>query len=1296
VSAKCPNSTNCTDNGRCHFAPCLCKASYFGPSCEFMFAAVVLNSVPTVVINGFNSTTINLSSFVLSGNPPVQFRFQDVGTDASVNFYFNCLTLKEYTGQINITRAVASLETYNYMIIVSNPVSSANLKITIQVPPSYNATAVWTRSHQYLPSTVAHILEYSGNATSANVTIIIWIDRSVRTSLPADARGQFRGSFEVPSNSFGGRLQIAASHPAVALAPTTNDQTFIGQIQISFSESIYSLQATIPIFFSSFVTIQNQGDFDLTNLTFALSNNLHGAYNLTILPSYVGLLSAFANTSLGLSMLLHCSTPPQSIMLSTGESRVGWLASSSFIVRSQWSCLAKNNCNAHGSCVSHETCSCFVWYTGDSCQQCSPNLFAYPSCNPCPTRVRGRPVCTSSDAFCDCLNSTRVHGSPCQHCHIGYYGADCETIATITSIAPTSGLVLANQTVVTLCGDHLQNVSSFCRLNTVNRTRLIPANFISSQHMTCVFPSHPAECVRVQLVHNNSLVFSEVDLAYRYLPSCLVTDCNQGRCVMGSCRCWSPCFGMNCSSLPIPPILTSIPNVSLNEMSSSLNVNLSQYLVQEDSPLFWSLSGQVPTGLILDSTSSLLTWPSAVASPSSYRITVIARQNSTGNSSQQNLTIVMPLSYSVSIRFEQSQQVLTQARRVTINGQLHSLVNSIVSQKNRTANIRILIVGTRRNLPTVLIRVGSNVFTAVYSPLTYECRTLFVGATHSAIASSNDLPQDQVTLLGINTQKLTSKALQIRLSGNQTNRFSAIALLLNPCNHTISNLTLILIKPLMAVSFFNFSSPNCILSTILPLTACSIDLVIRFNTTGTGSLVFALRNGVFREVTHTYSINVVADRANFYINPSSSSLLAPRNSHQTLLITVYNTGSFRQGPMPAGLPNQTYVSVITPDIATIAESANASLTLFIQIPDSAPLSSFNLIGSIVDQTHSISRPFNLYLTIVGSNNTLFDLNFVYKDEFSYCATNPTDLANVTITIFSNVMNIRHVLRSNATRQTTVSLVASTYEVTAQALKHRSWTNIITIDGKSNRDWLIFLQRVLASYNFFVKEVSVDESYTFTVEAQFVAFVPAPVLVVSPTVVDIDELEANENITQIDLTFMNHGLIRVNNLQLQLPKFHSNLRFTVRRLPIGDVEANSSIIVAVSIERIGMRRVQRAYFISEAANYLASYICDGLRTIGAQLPVFTRKTDPTPCIIRFGYCREDDDDDEEWFTNDGGWDIGDGGLRVEGSFSSIQIKMPTCQSCISSSLECLIELIPGVDVADQCRKFIAFEKSAGMQ
>jgi hypothetical protein len=226
--------------------------------------------------------------------------------------------------------------------------------------------------------------------------------------------------------------------------------------------------------------------------------------------------------------------------------------------------------------------------------------------------------------------------------------------------------------------------------------------------------------------------------------------------------------------------------------------------------------------------------------------------------------------------------------------------------------------------------------------------------------------------------------------------------------------------------------------------------------------------------------------------------------------------------------------VITPDIVTIAESANASLTLAIQIPDTAPLSSFTLHGSIVDQTYLISQSFSLYLTIVGSDDIFFDLNFLCKDEFSYFATNSVNLANVTITIFNSALNIKHVLRSNATGQATVSLVAGIYEVSAESVKHGSWTDVISVDRMMTNPFLIFLQRVLVSYTFAVQEVSVDEFYTFTLNAQFVAYVPAPVLVVSPTVIDVDELETNEEITQIDLTFTNYGLIRANDLQLQLP------------------------------------------------------------------------------------------------------------------------------------------------------------------
>ncbi len=134
---------------------------------------------------------------------------------------------------------------------------------------------------------------------------------------------------------------------------------------------------------------------------------------------------------------------------------------------------------------------------------------------------------------------------------------------------------------------------------------------------------------------------------------------------------------------------------------------------------------------------------------------------------------------------------------------------------------------------------------------------------------------------------------------------------------------------------------------------------------------------------------------------------------------------------------------------------------------------------------------------------------------------------------------------------------------------------------------------------------------------------------------------------------------------------------MRGLPIGDVEANSSVIVVVTVERTDVGRAKRAYFISEAAAFSASYICDILRRIGAQLPVFTRKTYTTPYI-------------PFWYRGgDGAGDPGgyDGGSGSEVFLPPIQIKMPSCESCIDSILKCLVDLFPIVGVLDECCKSI---------
>lgn len=96
----------------------------------------------------------------------------------------------------------------------------------------------------------------------------------------------------------------------------------------------------------------------------------------------------------------------------------------------------------------------------------------------------------------------------------------------------------------------------------------------------------------------------------------------------------------------------------------------------------------------------------------------------------------------------------------------------------------------------------SNQFTAYYTPLTNEYGTLFVGADHPADRSDNG-HQDYLTLFGLNVQRLTTNTLNIRTGENFTNTFTSIALLSNPCDYPIENLTLSLVSPLTAVSFFD-------------------------------------------------------------------------------------------------------------------------------------------------------------------------------------------------------------------------------------------------------------------------------------------------------------------------------------------------------------------------------------------------------------------------------------------------------------------------------------------------------------
>ncbi len=98
----------------------------------------------------------------------------------------------------------------------------------------------------------------------------------------------------------------------------------------------------------------------------------------------------------------------------------------------------------------------------------------------------------------------------------------------------------------------------------------------------------------------------------------------------------------------------------------------------------------------------------------------------------------------------------------------------------------------------------------------------------------------------------------------------------------------------------------------------------------------------------------------------------------------------------------------------------------------------------------------------------------------------------------------------------------------------------------------------------MKPVQIEDRYDITVEADFVARVPMPVVTVIPNNVDLEPFELGYEDT-IVFNMTNHGLIRAHNLSLEMPKEHPFLQFEDHP-DLGSLEAETSIVVSVKVSR----------------------------------------------------------------------------------------------------------------------------------
>ena len=161
----------------------------------------------------------------------------------------------------------------------------------------------------------------------------------------------------------------------------------------------------------------------------------------------------------------------------------------------------------------------------------------------------------------------------------------------------------------------------------------------------------------------------------------------------------------------------------------------------------------------------------------------------------------------------------------------------------------------------------------------------------------------------------------------------------------------------------------------------------------------------------------------------------------------------------------------------------------------------------------------------------------------------------------------------------------------EAPNHQT-VNQIVITSIDSPVLTVFIQRQAVSYTWNVSPTTFEDTYTITLEADFETHEPQPVVTVMPTEIELEQLELGL-VDTLQFNITNHGLIRAENVEFELPNDHPFLNFTTNANNLNSVEPLSSIIVPVQVSK-KTREKRGITWVIYIINIVYSYVCGELQ------------------------------------------------------------------------------------------------------
>ena len=331
----------------------------------------------------------------------------------------------------------------------------------------------------------------------------------------------------------------------------------------------------------------------------------------------------------------------------------------------------------------------------------------------------------------------------------------------------------------------------------------------------------------------------------------------------------------------------------------------------------------------------------------------------------------------------------------------------------------------------------------------------------------------------------------------------------------------------------------------------------------------------------------------FLIQPTSINSRIIRGRSRVFEFNITNTGRTVANNVQPLLPNTEVISFISfgnGSSLDLRSGESAVLSILIQTPVDQQLG--DISASIAIISTQISATIPIRLTV--SSNVLMNLTIVVEDEFTYFASGQPLVDDAVIILINNQRNIRISMtteRDNGSA-TFFDINEDRYEVYIEAPDHLA-VNQIIVASLDNPTLVIFMQRQTVTYTWSVTPVEFQDNYVLTIEADFVTHVPVPVVTVTPREFDLEELELGF-FSSVQLNITNHGLIRANDVSIQLPNDHPFLEFTIPSRELGYLDPLSSTIVTVKISRKTVQKRRGSVAELYTATVIYSYACGDIR------------------------------------------------------------------------------------------------------